>query len=185
MDEINNIIQKEKNDLIVETDKAATADDATDKLISDDEEMSSADSSSSEDENYAEMMLKEDEQVTEWLQGMNMYGNRFVPPVPKHLLIQDHGRRRFSDENVLKRTAWLGMALSITSREQLPEMRRLVIRGRPCITVTTQQPEIAKKLLDLRIIGLCQVYVEKDPVKNTVSEVLVGFNHHARHSDLH
>lgn len=110
--------------------------------------------------------------VQEWLRSINMYGRVYVPPTPKHLIIRDVGRRRFSDENVMRRTAWLGMALDITSREQLPAMKRIVLKEKPCITVTVEDPDMAKKLLQTTQLGQCQVQIEKDPIKNTVSGVL-------------
>ena len=118
--------------------------------------------------------LEEDDQVKvqEWLTSINMYGKVYVPPTPKHLIIRDVGRRRFSDENVMRRTAWLGMALDIRSREQLPAMRRIVLKEKPCITVTVENPDMAKKLLQTTQLGQCQVRIEKDPIKNTVCGVL-------------
>ena len=45
-------------------------------------------------------------------QWINQYG-RYVPPIPKYLIVKNTGRRRFSDENVMRRTAWLGKLLNI------------------------------------------------------------------------
>lgn len=129
--------------------------------------------SNSDDEMMQFDEAKDDEECKQWL---NMYG-RYVPPVPKFLIIRDLGRRHFSGENVIKRTIWIGKVLKITDRRNLPEMRKIEITREDrtketIVTIVTDSKEQAEKLLTVNQIGPCKVRIEKDQRKNTVSGVL-------------
>ena len=129
-----------------------------------------------EEEKEAENRAREQREYDECKTWYRNCGNRYVAPTPQHLVIKDDGSRKYSDENVMKRTSWLGMALGMRSRTDLPEMRRIVIRGTPCITVTAVDPAVARKMLALVDIGPCKVKVIKDPIRNSVSGVLMDFD---------
>ena len=130
------------------------------------------------DEEKSDVELFDEQQdlndCNEWL---NMYGT-YVPPVPKYLLIKDVGGRRFSGENILRRTAWLGRLLNIKDKNNLPEMRKIEIKQEDSedkekvIAVVTDSKEQAETLLNVKSIGPCKVRVVKDTVKNTISGVL-------------
>ena len=110
------------------------------------------------------------------------FGGDSGSPTPKYLLLKDvPGGRRFTQENVMKRTAWMGMALGIKARDQLPDMRRFVSKGQVRIAITAPDPEVAEKLMSLTDLGPCKVVIEKDPFKNTVSGVLVDHDDFLKH----
>lgn len=116
-------------------------------------------------------------QCNEWI---NMYG-KFTPPVPKYLIVKDAGRRQFSGENVLKRTAWVGRLLNIRDTKKVPEMRRLEIQNAngekvKVIAITADSQEQAKFLLRVKRIGPCKVAVDRDERKNTINGVLFDYD---------
>ena len=53
---------------------------------------------------------KEEEECAVWFQN---HSKQYVPPAPKYLLVKDVGLPKYSCANVMKRTAWLGMALGM------------------------------------------------------------------------
>ena len=118
------------------------------------------------------IMDKEQELCLKWL---NQYGKRYVPPTPKFLILWDNGNRKFSKADVMRRTAWMGIALGLKSREELPFMRTIVIKDVQCTAITARSPEMARKLLGLHEVGPCKVKIEKDKVKNTVHGVIFDY----------
>ena len=105
-----------------------------------------------------------------------MYGT-YIPPPPKYLLIKNQGKTLFSEENVLRKTAWLGRILNITDRSLLPEMRKIEYLNDKdetikAIAIKTETTEQAKTLLEVTKIGPHKVKVEKDTKKNTIYGVL-------------
>ena len=95
-----------------------------------------------ETETTEEMRKRERRECIKWL---NMYGKKYISPTPKYLLIKDVGRREFSREDVIKRTAWLGMTLGVRNKEQIPVMRRMAIKGQQCISIAVNDPVLSKK----------------------------------------
>ena len=124
------------------------------------------------DDERAKEKGKEREDCLRYWRQLNMYGERYTAPIPKHLIIKDLSRRKFSKEDVLRRTTWLGQALNITDRAKLPSMKTLTIGGVQCTAVHCEDPDLAKKLLTLEKLGPCDVSVEKDELKNSVVGVL-------------
>jgi hypothetical protein len=147
---------------------------AINELSSNQKHASQEDISSDEDSGINDFNELEDKQrCNRWL---NMYGT-FTPPIPKHLLIKNQGATRFSGENVLRRTAWIGMLLDIRDKSQLPEMRRIEYTNvnqekEQVIAIKTENPEQAKTLLKVTRIGTHKVKVCKDIRKNTIRGVL-------------
>ena len=121
---------------------------------------------------------RDEEEQEECIRWLNMYGKAYISPTPKYLLIEDVGRRRFSKEDVIKRTAWLGMALDITpgNKDQIPVMKRITIKDESYISVKTEIPATANKLLTLRKIGPCQVQVTKDAIKNSSHGLILDWD---------
>ena len=115
---------------------------------------------------------EEDRLCLTWWKECNNYGNRYAAPTPKYLVIKDKGRRQFSREDIMKKTAWLGSALNIRSRADLPSMRIVKIKGEQCVSLHTENTEIAEKIMNMSAIGPCEVTVEKDSLKNSVVGVL-------------
>ena len=107
-------------------------------------------------------MDKEEKQCLEW---HRRYDKVYEPPTPKYLLLEDNGRRQYTKEDIMRRTAWMGRALD-KSRDELPEMRRVTIKEKQYIAITAEVPNIAKKLLEMTVIGPCKVKITKDPRKN-------------------
>ena len=130
------------------------------------------------DDERAQEKGKEREDCLRYWRQLNMYGERYTAPIPKHLIIKDLSRRKFSKEDVLRRTAWLGQALNITDRAKLPSMKTLTIGGVQCTAVHCEDPDLAKKLLTLEKLGPCDVSVEKDELKNSVVGVLRDEGNH-------
>ena len=119
-----------------------------------------------------ERRLKQiDEETRECLAWHKSYDKAYEAPTPKYLLVEDNGRRKYSKEDVMKRTAWMGSAIN-KPRDALPEMRRVTIKGKQYISVTAQSPSVAKKLLQITRLGPCAVVIYKDPVKNLTYGVL-------------
>ena len=135
---------------------------------------SKEDTSTDEDEGMHSFDDQEDRQLcNKWL---NKYGT-YIPPTPKFLLIKNQGRTLFSEENVLRRTAWIGRLLNISDKSLLPEMRKIEYINEnkekiQAIAVKTETAEQATTLLKVTKIGSCKVSVEKDYKKNTISGVL-------------
>ena len=77
-------------------------------------------------------MDKEEKQCLEW---HRRYDKVYEPPTPKYLLLEDNGRRQYTKEDIMRRTAWMGRALD-KSRDELPEMRRVTIKEKQYIPVT-------------------------------------------------
>lgn len=123
-------------------------------------------------ESEEELKAREERECMNWF---NKNGKRYTAPVPKYLILRDLGRRAYSKENIMKRTAWMGQALGVMP-EQVPEMRRIVVRDQTCIAITAEDPNIAKKLLQIDQLGPCQVEIMKDPLKNSVYGVLFDFD---------
>ena len=126
-----------------------------------------------------EDMFDEEEDERECKIWINQYA-RYVAPIPKFLIVKDAGRRRFSGENVMRRTAWLGKHLNIKDKNKLPEMRKIEItkdhkknEKEQVIAISTDNIEQARLLLQTEKIGPCQVTVDRDERKNTVKGVLV------------
>merc|ERR1712066_864180 len=90
------------------------------------------------------MMQKEDEECLQWHKSAE---KKFEAPVPRFLLVEDVGRRCFSKEDVMKRTFWLGKALNLKSRDQLPIMKRVTIQRKQYIALTVDSPTCAEELL--------------------------------------
>ena len=104
----------------------------------------------------------------EYQQSINQYG-RYVPPIPKYLIVKNTGRRRFSDENVMRRTAWLGKLLNIRDRNKLPEMRKIEItrednkdEKEQVISIVAETQEQSRILLETENIGPCRVKVKSE-----------------------
>jgi len=92
------------------------------------------------------------------------------------LIIRDNGVRRFS-EHVMKQTRWMVPVLGIKDRKDLPPMRIVRVKGEKCLSVRAEDPAVAKRLLDTKLLGPCKVLVEKDTLKNSVAGVLYDRNH--------
>ena len=118
---------------------------------------------------YGRTKEEEDRKVSEWL---NRYGRPYIAPIPKYLLLKCDGKRDFTKENVNKRTAWLGMALNVKDKDQVPPMSTIRIKKEQCISLKVNRPEIAKKLLEIKHLGPCKVIITKDPIRNSVHAVL-------------
>ena len=124
------------------------------------------------DDERAKEKAKEREDCLSYWRQLNMYGDRYTAPTPKHLVIADESARKFSREDVLRRTSWLGRALNINDRAKLPSMKTLTIGGVQCTAVHCEDSDLAKKLLTLKKLGPCNVSVKKDELKNSVVGVL-------------
>jgi hypothetical protein len=83
-----------------------------------------------------------------WWKHLNSYGKRHTPPTPKDLIIRDLGRRLYSREDIMKRTAWLGRALEIKTRTDLPPTRVIKIRDEQCTSIHIENPDLAMKMLE-------------------------------------
>ena len=95
----------------------------------------------------------------------------------------DTGRRCFSDENVMRRTAWLGKLLHIRDINKLPEMRRIEIakednkdEKEKVMAIVEENQDQSRILLETEKIGQCRIRVVRDERKNTVTGVLIDFN---------
>ena len=119
---------------------------------------------------------KEEEECATWFQN---HSKKYVPPAPKYLLVKDIGVPRYTDANVMKRTAWLGMALGTKDRSQIPDMRRVNIKDVNYISICVEDPGSSKKLLAAKKLGPCTVEIIKDPIKNSSYGVLYD-----QHKDL-
>ena len=119
-----------------------------------------------------ERRLKQiDDENRECLAWHKRYDKAYEAPTPKYLLLEDNGRRKYTKEDVMKRTAWMGCALN-KPRDALPEMRRVTIKGKQYISIIAQVPSMAKKLLQVTRLGPCAVVIYKDPIKNLTYGVL-------------
>ena len=119
--------------------------------------------------------IRMEEEVEDCIRWFNQGERRYRAPVPRFLLLEDAGKRRYTKEDVMRRTAWMGQELGIRSRELLPEMRRLTIKGKEVIAIKADDPAIAKKLLAMRSVGPCKVEITKDPQKNRSYGVFKDF----------
>ena len=108
----------------------------------------------------------------EWWKQFNSYGQRYEAPIPKFLVIRDVGKRKFSREDIMKKTCWLGRALDIKNRADLPTMKIVKIMGEQCVSIHCENPDIVTKMMTLNKFGPCDVRVEKDEMKNTVVGVI-------------
>ena len=97
--------------------------------------------------------------------------DRFRPPVPKYLLLKDGEGRKYTSQDVMRRTAWMAKALDIRSRDLLPHMKRISFKGVNYISITAE-PGMAKKLMEIKLLGPCSVDIYKDPIKNSVQGVV-------------
>ena len=147
--------------------------------VKDAEEVKVMNEADKEDEDKDFNEEADEYECQEWI---NQY-SRYVPPIPKYLIIKNTGRRRFSDENVMRRTAWLGKFLHIRDRNKLPEMRTIEIakegnkdEREKVIAIVSETQEQSRRLLGTQKIGPCRVRVISDERKNTVSGVLVDFD---------
>ena len=121
---------------------------------------------------------QEDEECLNYWKSMNNYGNRYNTPVPKHLIISNISNRKYSKENVMNRTAWIGKELEIVDRTKLPNMKKIFIKGEECIAVTIEDPEVAKKLMTKTKIGPFKVKIERDSKKDSVVGVFKDRDEH-------
>ena len=110
----------------------------------------------------------EEKKCAEWFQESNTY----EPPTPKYLLLRDTGVPKYTAANMMKRTSWLGMALGISARDKIPDMRRVNIKGVEHISICVEDPQLSRKLLDICKLGPCSVRITKDPRKNCSYGVL-------------
>ena len=97
--------------------------------------------------------------------------DRFRPPVPRYLLLKDGEGRKYTGQDVMRRTAWMAKALDVRSRELLPQMKRITFKDVNYISITAE-PSVVKKLLTIKQLGPCNVEIYKDPRRNSINGVI-------------